>query len=370
MTSLNLRRLAAVFLSVLLFAALGPGFIRTLKPAPREGIDFFQDWSSARNWRENVPIYTDLRFTAERYLGRRFAPGEEAAVLRNAHPPSSVLITLPFAWLSYPTATAVWNALSILCFGSALWIIARVRGTRPHGWWILPAAALLLTCNPFRHQVEMGQINGLLLALLVGMWVADRFDWYRTAGVLLAIATAIKLTPGLFFVFYVLRRRWSVVIWGALAGMAITALTAAVIGLESYESYLKDVLPLSSRYTPMRINASLAGLWSKWFDTGVVSHLTLEQIARPLSHNPVIARVGFAVSAAIVLYFLARTTTRARLPEQIDLATGGCVSAMLLLSPATWDHSFLLLALPAAALWPLVAPRRATSSVFWPTSTA
>ena len=37
---------------------------------------------------------------------------------------------------------------------------------------------------------------------------------------------------------------------------------------------------------------------------------------------------------------------------------------MLLLSPATWDHSFLLLALPAAALWPLVAPRRATRMVF------
>jgi hypothetical protein len=258
----------------------------------------------------------------------------------------------------------VWNALSLLCFGVAIWMIARIRKTRLPGWWIVPAAALLLTCNPFRHQVEMGQINGLLVALLVGMWAADRFGHQRTAGTLLALATAVKLTPGLFLIFYLLRRRWSVVIWSILAGLAITAFTAAVIGMESYEGYLREVLPLSSRYTPMRINASLAGLWTKWFDAGVVSQLTLEQIAPPLIHSPGVARVGFAFSAAAVLYSLARVATRARFPEQIDLATGACVSAMLLLSPTTWDHSFLLLVLPIVVLWPRVAQRRGPRMLF------
>jgi hypothetical protein len=352
------RKSVLVVVSAALIALMAPEFVRSFTPGPQEGIDFFQDWSSARNWREGLPVYTHLRVTAERYLGRTFSADEDLAVPVNAHPPTSILFTLPFAWLGYPEATTAWNVLSIIALALAVFLICRTLGYRLPGWWLAPALALALTCNPLRHQVQMGQINGALLALLVGMWVAERSGRLRTAGILLAVATTIKLTPGLFIGFYLLRRRWLLVAWTATAIVVLTASTAAIIGVESYQAYLREVLPMSSRYTPMRLNASLAGLWVKWFDAGVLSQLTLQQIARPIAYLPSLARVGFILSSLMVLYALAKRTLSAGSREQLDIATGMSVFAMLLLSPATWDHSFLLAILPLAVLLPHVIQDR------------
>ena len=358
MASPTSRRGIILLLSALLLAAAGPPFVDNFTPDPQDGIDFFQDWSSARNWREGVPIYEDLRLTADRYIGRRFAPDEELAVPKNAHPPTSVLVTLPFAWFGYPAATTLWNVLSIVCLAIAVVATGRALGFTMPAWWIVPAAALAVTCNPLRHQVEMGQINGVLLALLVGTWLAERNERPATAGLLLALATTVKLTPGLLFVYYLIRRRWSLLVWGVAAGAALTLATAAVLGIDAYLSYLKEVLPLSSRYTPMRMNASLSGLWTKLFDAGVVSHLTVRQVAPPLVHAPLVARIGHIVSAALVLFYSARVALAVNSRGQADVATAVWVTAMLLLSPATWDHSLLLAVLPLAVLWPHVADDR------------
>jgi hypothetical protein len=340
--------LGALALSMVLLLSLGPGFIASFRPAPGEGVDFFQDWSSARNWREGLPIYTELRMTAERYLGRKFAEDEHLAVPRNAHPPASVLMSLPFAYLSYQSATAAWNVLSLIAFVFALWLTGRQLGTAVPPSWLLPAAALFLTCNPLRHQIEMGQINGVLVALLAGVWAADRKDRSILAGTLLGLAVGIRLTPALLFAFYLLRRRWAIVLWGTISLVTITGVTAVVVGMASYLDYVKDVLPLSSRYTPMRLNASLSGLWSKWFDAGTLSQVTVEQIIPPVIQVPLLGQAGFLISALAVLFTLTHITGRIRSGEDIDAATGAWLTAILLLSPTTWDHNFLVLAIP---LW-------------------
>jgi hypothetical protein len=364
MTSGHTRHLAALTLTVVLMASLGPGFIASFKPEPQEGVDFFQDWSSARNWREGLPIYAELRLTAERYLGRTFADDQDLAVPRNAHPPTSVLMSLPFGYLSYPSATAAWNVLSLAAFALALVLIGRQLGAAVSPLWILPAAALFLTCNPFRHQVEMGQINGVLLAFLVGVWAAERNDRPGLAGALLGFAVAIRLTPALLFAFYLLRRRWAVVLWGMISVLAISAVTVGVIGITSYLDYTTDVLPLSPRYTPMRLNASLSGLWTKWFSAGTMSQVTVEQVIPPVIQSHLLSRAGFLVSALGVLYVLARIAARVRSPEDIDAATGVWLTGMLLLSPTTWDHNFLVLAMPLWVLWGKVAAQRRQRLVF------
>jgi alpha-1,2-mannosyltransferase len=355
------RRWLWAILAVIMCVTQGPEFIGSLRPAPTEGVDFFQEWASARNLRRGLPIYTDLEQSAGLYLGYKRRPGEEMPFVKNAHPPTSVLLALPFAFLNYPNATLTWNLISLVALAVSMWIIGRGLDLKPESWTILPAIALLLICNPLRQQVNQGQINLILLLLLSGVWIADNTGRERWAGVLLGAVTAIKLFPGFIFLYFILRRRWTTVFVGVGTFAAATVLTIAVLGIESYKTYVSEVLPQVSLYKNLWVNASLAGFWTKWFDAGASSatpSLALPRYLPPIATNPVVARAGLIASILAVLVLWARTVLQARSRRDTDMAFGLTLTAMLLISPITWEHYFLFLALPLTQLWIALSPTR------------
>src|SRR5262249_12406927 len=70
----------------------------------------------------------------------------------------------------------------------------------------------------------------------------------------------------------------------------------------------------------------------------------------PLWHSPAAARLAGGTSCLAVAALVAAAALRARGRAGRDHAFGLSVTAMLLASPITWDHYFLLLLLPAALL--------------------
>jgi hypothetical protein len=354
------RRWIWAALAVLVTLTQGPAFVHSMRPAAGESVDFFQEWASARNFLDGAPIYTDLEVSAARYLGRRSPPGEGVMVSKNAHPPASVLLAIPYGLLDYPRATLVWNLFSLAAFGASLWLTGRALGVEAQPWAILPALTLLLLCNPLRQQVNQGQFNPVLLLLITGAWTAERSGRSVLAGTLLGAATAFKLFPGFFFLYFLLRRRWTVVASGLAALAAMSAVTLLILGPQTYGSYLREVFPAMSTYRNWWSNASLAGFWVKWFNSGAVSTVTdpgLPPYLPPVAARPALALSGFVLSAAAVLLLWARAILRARSRSQRDLAFGVTLTTMLLLSPVSWDHYFLLLLLPIAQLWIALAKR-------------
>ena len=294
---------------VLVSLTHGPTFIDSLRPAPTEGVDFFQEWASAKNLSHGLPIYTDLEQTASLYLGYKRRPGEELLFTKNAHPPSSILLAIPFTLLSYPDATLAWNVVSLVAFAITLWLILNALPVRPALWLVLPATALFLLCNPLRQQVNQGQLNLVLLLLLTGGWVADRRGNVRSAGVAFGVATAIKLFPGFVLLYFALRKRWTVVTYGFGTFVAVTVLTFAVLGVDTYVAYLREVLPQVSTYRNGWINVSLTGFWTKWFEAGALSPMPLPPLPRflsPLWPVPLVARAGMVVSLIVILVLWAR----------------------------------------------------------------
>ena len=231
-----------------------------------------------------LPVYADLRESARLYLGYTPAPGEKTLITRNAHPPTSVVVALPFSRLDYPQATLAWNLASLLALVISLWLIARAERLRCEWWVVFPVVTLALLCDPLQQQVNQGQLNLLLLLLLTLTWTADRSGRSRWAGVFLGLASAIKLFPALFFAYYVLRRRWPVVTTGALTLILATAVTLAVLGLDAYRSYAYEVMPEVNAFSNWWANVSLNGFWTMWFDSGAVSPLpdsTLPAVLAP-----------------------------------------------------------------------------------------
>jgi hypothetical protein len=318
-------------------------------------VDFFQEWASARNFLDGRPVYTPQADSYKYYLPPVYVwpslplppvPPDRMFIEVNAHPPTSVLLVLPLALLSYPNATLVWNLLSLGALALSGLIIIRQLNIRLAAWWLLPLTVLLLLNAPLQEQVRQGQLNLLLLLLLTGTWAADRSGWPVLAGVLLGTASAIKLFPAFLFLYFLLRKRWRVVVAGMAWGLLLTLGTAAVFGPQTYVSYVRDVIPQVNEWRSGWNNASLPGLFAKLFDPG-----SKHYEVTPLVHSVWLARLGTGISAMVIVALLTWNVPRARSLRDRDQSFAAFVTAMLLLAPMTWEHAFTIAVLPVAILW-------------------
>jgi hypothetical protein len=328
--------------------------LRSLRPAPLPADsntlyqiqDFFQEWASARNHVTGLSVYEIQEATAKRYLNRDRNVRERFFIEVNAHPPTSVLLVLPLARMNYADAFFVWNVVSLILIAGSVWLVARGLGARWSAWAVLPILALTFACSPLYQQVRQGQLNGVLLALIVGAWLADRTGREWLAGALVGTAAVIKLFPGFLFLYFMLRGRWRPLVGGMAAAALLTGITAAVLGTETYRTYVEDVIPKVEEFRSAWGNQSFAGLWSKLFDP-----LQKYDPIAPVIRSPALARRLPFVSAAAVVACLAVVVLKARSRSAEDAAFGATVTGMLLVSPITWDHYLLLLVIPIALLW-------------------
>jgi hypothetical protein len=351
------RRWIWAILALVSCSALTPLFVFAVRPPQSVTIDFFQEWASARNWLNGLPIYTEHRQTLPLYLGQTDV--DDLYVNVNAHPPTSVLLAIPFAYLDFVDARFAWNLISLGMMAVSLGLIGRGLGIPFPAWAVFPTVTLLLTCGPLFVNLALGQLNLLLLLLIASSWAADRSGRPWLAGALLGTAAAIKLFPSFLFVYFAVRRQWRVVAAGACALALVTGLTMALLGQETYRSYVQDVLPRVASFRSAWDNASLPGFWTKLFDPA-----TPQEHVQPLWRNTALAQAGAAICVAAVVVVLIPVIRRAKTRIECDHAYGLSISAMLLVSPLTWDHYFLLLPLPIATLWALLPPSPPVRGLF------
>ncbi|WP_405142700.1 glycosyltransferase 87 family protein [Sphaerisporangium sp. NBC_01403] len=127
------------------------------------------------------------------------------------YPPIAALLATPLAAMSWPAAQWVWTAGVLACLIVTVWysfreLLARAEHlVRPglRGWAVaVPAGVLAVACMylmPIRDQVRFGQVDILLVMLCLVDCVARRPWWPR--GMLIGLATAVKLTPGVFLIY-------------------------------------------------------------------------------------------------------------------------------------------------------------------------
>jgi hypothetical protein len=313
---------------------LGPVWVKAMRPEPDRINDFYQDWGSARNYWVGLPIYTHHAISVPRHLG--LASNPVPSIEYNAHPPTSVLLALPLAKLSYPDAVLVWNVISLLVLGASFKIVAGELAFSRR--LLLPTLALMAFCHPIYGNIYQGQLTLILVLLVTAIWALERSGRSYLAGLLLGTAAAVKLFPAYLVVYYAARGRFRPLLAAAIAFLALTLLTALVLGWDSYYEYLHVVNYSQSKFRSFAYNLSVAGFWHKLFDpvaeTGPVEALW---------PSPVLARWGTLVTDLIITTIVVILTRQAQTPVQRDLAFATTVTAMLLVSPVTWDFSLPLL---------------------------
>jgi alpha-1,2-mannosyltransferase len=246
------------------------------------------------------------------------------------YPPFAALAMLPMAFVSWPVAIVLSVAAAAVTSGLVLWWlldpIARREGwTR---WFAFAVAACLVAAfEPMRETVSFGQVNTLLLFLVAAdlLWLVGR--GHRAAGVGIGLATAVKLTPGIFILYLLVTRRW----WAALTASATAAgatLFAAAVAPDASRQFWTEALWNTDRV------GSLAFISNQSLQ-GVVARLD------PVHPNT-------ALWLALVVAALAVWVWRVR---HADVRTGLALTGVVgcLVSPVTWIHHLVWL-LPALIL--------------------
>ncbi|WJK44145.1 glycosyltransferase 87 family protein [Solwaraspora sp. WMMA2056] len=268
--------------------------------------------NAMRWWAEGNPLYD--------YVQPDVVQGE----LYFTYPPFTALLLRPFAALSDVDTATVFTVGSLLAVVvTTVWLvtpIARRRGL-PRWWLAGLAVPLVVLIEPTRETIFLGQINMLLVVLILAdllFAVPQRSRW---AGVGIGLATAIKLFPGIFIVYLLVTRRWRAALVSCVAAAGATLLAAAVLPAESWRFWTRELWSTDrvgrSDYTG---NQSLQGL--------------LGRLVAPDEPNRL---VWLALVAVVAGYGLWRAARAVRAGDELaGLTLTGLVAALI--APITWPH--------------------------------
>ncbi len=119
--------------------------------------------------------------------------------------PFAAIVFVPVATLPLAVARVGWDLVSVVALAYSCILIVKLAGYRPSRLMVAGLVAAAMALDPVYETLFLGQINLILLALiLTDIW---RVSHGRVAGIGVGIAAAIKLTPAIFIVLFLLAGR-------------------------------------------------------------------------------------------------------------------------------------------------------------------
>ncbi len=147
------------------------------------------------------------------------------------YPPIAAILMTPLAFGPYVFWQVVWT-------GGLVWAQQSVlkRCGAPRGWKLgLLGIAVLLAVEPIRTTLGYGQVNTILMALVVADLLPDPPERRRRIpqGILIGLAGAIKLTPALFVIFMFLIGKRRAAITAIISFAVFTGIAAILLFRET-----------------------------------------------------------------------------------------------------------------------------------------
>jgi alpha-1,2-mannosyltransferase len=246
------------------------------------------------------------------------------------YPPFAAFTALPLLLAPFSVIVWVWTALQY----ALLWYIVGVAfrpllerfGARAGlAQGVIAGACVWLL--PVAEGVRFGQVNAVVVALCV--WdltrrrsAGESKSWAGGSGIGVALAAAVKLTPGVFWLHWAVTRRWRVLAVSLGTAVLVTVVSALFLPPAS-ATYWTDAL-----FDPDRLGPN-----------GGTSNQSIRGVVLRLGPDPgPLASALWLVCVLVVLIgglALSRQFDRLGQPVAV-VATVGMVA--FLVSPVSWVH--------------------------------
>jgi hypothetical protein len=235
--------------------------------------------------------------------------------------PFAAMLFTPIAAIPIVIARVMWELASVVAFASACMTTLKLAGHRASRTAVAAVVVAGLLLEPMWHSLFLGQINLFLLALI--LIDVRRVSRGRPAGIGVGIAAAIKLTPAIFIILFLLTRRTRAAVTAA-GTFVLCGLIAYLVAPGASRLYWLHVFYDTKRVgAPYISNQSPYGAVLRIF--GGVDHVGAWYLLVPLT----IGVAGLMVAAVLARHndWLGAAA--------VTGATG------LLVSPISWTHHWV-----------------------------
>lgn len=256
------------------------------------------------------------------------------------YPPIAAVLMTPLAFGPYVFWQLAWTLAGV----GAMQSVLRRCGV-PRGWKLaLVGSVALVAVEPIRTTLGYGQVNTFLMALVVAdllpRWPGAPQHRRPLQGVLVGLATSIKLTPALFGVFAFLAGRRRLAIVSGLAFLVFTGIGYAFLPRNTVEFFSGLSGGDTRTASPLYVgNQSLLGVFFRLVDTSRTT--TLIGLA---------AAAIIAVLGALVAVHWWRAGQRVFAIALVGLCTN-------LASPLSWTHHYVWILPMGVAVLTAALPR-------------
>ncbi|OBK87098.1 glycosyltransferase 87 family protein [Mycolicibacter sinensis] len=224
--------------ALLAIGALGYTTWRALGSTPYHiDVDVYR--MAAQAWRDGLPLYGDDWFATQ----------IDGTVLPFTYPPIAAVLFAPLTWVPLGVGTAALTVVSTLLLVLSLTIVLTGLGVGVGdgpAWWrrgvvaaAIVAAAIWLDAEPIWSNFDFGQVNAVLMTLVIADCVPRRTYWPR--GALLGVAVALKLTPAVFLLYFLLRRDGRAAVTTLVSFLAATLMGFALAWSDSWQYWTHTV---------------------------------------------------------------------------------------------------------------------------------
>ena len=320
--------------------------------------------------------------------GKHVLAGDEIFFLRSGkydfmYPPSCALFLATASLLGQAGLILLLVAInSAAWFSSARLAAILANGHRfvNNGWLYLILSLLVIVY--IWSSYHLGQPSLVLLALMLGAFVALRAQREVSAGALIALAAAIKAFPVIAIIYLIYRRYWkaalSVVVTLTFLLLILPApfrgFERAWRDLEKWSSGMLKYDAVAVAQRPMRSytwkNQSLVGVTNR-----LLRHVDGDAASAP--HTPIYVNLadlrfrtvnGIIISVALALGILFITVMpqrgmRTAESDAIELAL--LLLIMLMITPLSFGYFFSWLMLPFAVITQRVLAGKGWALLWW-----
>jgi hypothetical protein len=317
-----------------------------------------------------------------RWQGRIIELFQGVDVYERYNYPNTPIVSLmlwPIAALPSTAAAMTLFAIKVgMALLASMWAVDLAMAGRrnPVPLWALLLIGLL-AARPLISDLGHGNINILVLFLVMGGLRLFAKDRSLASGAVIGLATAVKVTPGLFIPYFAWKREWRAVIGCAIGGLLSVLLPMLVLGPVTciqmhwawFDQMIMPFLTESTTKYTYHINQSVPGFLYRWLTDSPGVHLGDEAGTHPVNVLSLSTEtVSWIVRIALLgilgwLGWVCRPPAGERGSWRWACEFSLVLIAMLMLSERTWKHHYVTIVLPLSVVVLYMAGERPGTQV-------
>lgn len=246
------------------------------------------------------------------------------------YPPTEFIFFLPFSLLPLKLSSYLYTVLSITSLVVSLYLLSRIFQLKFFSKLNLLMMGFVFMMFPVKFTLGMGQINLVVLLLVVsGLWLVKKKMEFQS-GLILGVSILIKMYP-LFLPIYFLLKQKTKFIYGIICTLLVgLVLVLIFIPGEVNSTFLKIFPSLLSSWKLDYYNQSLGGFIGRSWGPSEFANLLKQLIS---------------VTLVLATFFVVLRNRKTDFLT-FSLIFGSLINLNLIVNTFSWQHHFVWLIIP------------------------